>query len=191
MVRPLSDDRRVALLDAATRIFAEQGVAAPTALISKIAGVSEGSFFTYFKTKDDLINALYRELRLDLAAAIMSGFPRKAGVRARLEHLWIRYVSWGSANPVARKALRHLTMSNAIRPALRAESSALFSELESIQIDAVEQRRLQHIPPAMASQVLKALAEMTMDLIEREPTMAEEFKASGFQMLWGALTSRP
>jgi len=30
-----------------------------------------------------------------------------------------------------------------------------------------------------------------MDLIEREPEQAEPLKASGFQMLWGALTSKP
>jgi len=43
----------------------------------------------------------------------------------------------------------------------------------------------------MAWQALKALAEMTMDLIERQPEQAKQFKASGFQMLWGALTSKP
>ena len=97
MARPLSQDRRAALLEAATQIFAEQGLAAPTSLISKIAGVSEGSFFTYFGTKDELITALYREIRLDLASAVMNGFPRKAGVRERLLHLWTRWVSWGAA----------------------------------------------------------------------------------------------
>jgi hypothetical protein len=30
-----------------------------------------------------------------------------------------------------------------------------------------------------------------MDLIEREPRQAETFTAAGFQMLWGALTSKP
>ena len=58
-------------------------------------------------------------------------------------------------------------------------------------MDAIEQRRLPHLPPVMASQALKALAEMTMDLIERQPEQAKQFKASGFQMLWGALTSKP
>jgi AcrR family transcriptional regulator len=47
MARPRSEDRRASLLDAATKEFAEHGLSAPTSLISKIAGVSEGSFFTY------------------------------------------------------------------------------------------------------------------------------------------------
>jgi AcrR family transcriptional regulator len=190
VARPRSEDRRASLLDAATKVFAEHGLSAPTSLISKTAEVSEGSFFTYFKTKDELINALYREIRLDLASAVMNDFPRKAGVRDRLEHVWTRYVSWGVANPVARKALKHVSMSRVITPAVRAEGGLLFAEVERLQQDAVEQRRLK-LPPVMASQALKALAEMTMDLIEGLPEQAEEFRSSGFQMLWGALTSKP
>jgi AcrR family transcriptional regulator len=191
MARPLSEDRRASLLEAATKVFAEHGLSAPTALISKTAGVSEGSFFTYFKTKDELINALYREIRLDLASAVLDGFPRKAGIRDRLKHVWTRYVSWGVANPMARRALKHVSMSKAITPAVRGEGGILFAEVERLQIDAVEQRRLQHLPPVMASQALKALAEMTMDLIEGQSDQAEQFAKSGFQMLWGALSSKP
>lgn len=191
MARPKSEDRRAALLSAATTIFAEHGIGAPTALISKTAGVSEGSFFTYFKTKDELINALYREIRLDVAAAVMDGFPRKASVRDRLRHVWMRYVSWGAENPATRRALKHVSMSKLIREDVRAESGVLFADVDRLQFDAVEQRQLQHLPHELASQTLKALAEMTMDMIERQPERAEEYKAAGFQMLWGALTSKP
>ena len=38
--------------------------------------------------------------------------------------------------------------------------------------------------PAMASQARKALAEMTMDTVSKDPERAEELKAPGFQMLW-------
>jgi len=190
MARPLSEHRRAALLDAATKVFAEHGLSAPTSLISKTAGVAEGSLFTYFKTKDELINALYREIRLDFAAAVMNGFPRKASVRDRLKHVWTRYVAWNVENPVARKALRHASMSRAITADVRAEGSVLFAEVDRLQADAVEQRRLK-LPPVMASQALKALADMTTDLIERQPEHSRQFTASGFQMLWGALTSKP
>ena len=65
MARPKSEDKRNAILDAATRVFAERGLAAaPTSEISRRAGVADGTLFTYFKTKDDLINALYREIKL-------------------------------------------------------------------------------------------------------------------------------
>ena len=98
MAKPKSEDKRNSILSAATRVFAERGLGAPTASITSAAGIAEGSLFTYFKTKDELINALYRELKLELADAIMSSFPRKQSVRHRLEHVWNGHVRWGVAN---------------------------------------------------------------------------------------------
>ena len=89
MARPRSEDKRNAILEAATRLFAERGrVASPTSEISERAGVAEGTLFTYFKTKDNLISARYREIQLELADAMMSDFPRKKNVRTRLRHVW-------------------------------------------------------------------------------------------------------
>src|SRR5712675_1273665 len=105
MARPKSENKRNAILDAATRVFAERGLtAAPTSEISRQAGVAEGTLFTYFKTKDELINALYREIKLELADAMMSDFPRKKNVRTKLQQVWDRYVNWGIAHPRQRKA---------------------------------------------------------------------------------------
>jgi AcrR family transcriptional regulator len=100
VARPKSEDKRNAILNAATRLFAERGLAAaPMSEISRLADVAAGTLFTYFTTKDDLINSLYREIKLELADAMMSDFPRKKNVRTRLQHVWDRYVNWGVANP--------------------------------------------------------------------------------------------
>jgi len=108
MARPKSEDKRNAVLDAATRLFAERGLnAAPTSEISKQAGVAEGTLFTYFKTKDDLINALYREIKLELADAMMSDFPRKKKVGTRLRHVWDGYVNWALRIPSSARCSRN------------------------------------------------------------------------------------
>ncbi|HHG0447272.1 TPA: TetR/AcrR family transcriptional regulator, partial [Citrobacter freundii] len=56
MARPKSEDKKLALLEAATTAFAQSGIAASTAVIARNAGVAEGTLFRYFATKDDLIN---------------------------------------------------------------------------------------------------------------------------------------
>jgi AcrR family transcriptional regulator len=190
MARPKSEDRRAALLDAAALVFAESGLGAPTSLISSTAKVSEGSLFTYFKTKEELVNEVYRDIRLRLGDAVMRDFPRRGSVRERLEHVWSAYITWGTENPVARKALKLVSMSHVITSAVRAESSVLFAEVERLQRDAVEQKKVQQLPSQMVDHALKALAEMTMDLIEKDPKQAAPLQKAGFQMLWGALTSK-
>ena len=69
MARPKSDDKRSAILAAATAVIVRQGLSAPTAVIAKEAGVANGSLFTYFPTKANLFNALYLELKQAMAAA--------------------------------------------------------------------------------------------------------------------------
>src|ERR1700724_1343493 len=141
MARPRSEDKRNAILEAATRLFAERGLAAaPTSEISKLAGVAEGTLFTYFGTKDELINSLYRELKLELADAMMSDFPRKKNVRTRLRHVWDRYVNWGIANPRQRKVLAQLQVSEALTKESREAAGAPFVEFQAMIRDAIEQR---------------------------------------------------
>src|SRR6202022_2884010 len=140
MGRPRSEDKRNAILDAATRVFAERGLtAAPTSEISKQAGVAEGTLFTYFKTKDDLINALYREIKLELADAMMSGFPRKTSVRTRLRHVWDGYVNWGVTNPEQRKVLAQLQVSGMLSKEAIEPGSAPFVEMQNMIRNAIGQ----------------------------------------------------
>src|ERR1700731_3806239 len=141
MARPKSEDKRNAILDAATRLFAERGLtAAPTSEISKQAGVAEGTLFTYFKTKDDLINALYREIKLELADAMMSDFPRKKNVGTKLRHVWDRYVNWTIANTKQRKVLAQLTVSEVLTKESRVAGSPPVEEFQAMIRDAIEQR---------------------------------------------------
>ena len=192
MARPKSEDKRNAILDGATRLFAERGLAAaPTSEISERAGVAEGTLFTYFKTKDDLINALYREIKLELADAMMSGFPRKKNVRARLRHVWDRYVNWGIANPKQRKVLAQLQVSEVLTKESRDAGGAPFAEYQTMLRDAIEQRVFRNdFPVELISKALMALAEATIDLSVSHPSKANKFRESGFQMFWIGITKQ-
>ncbi len=190
MARPKSEDKRNAILDAATRLFAERGLAAaPTSEISKRAGVAEGTLFTYFETKDDLINSLYREIKLELADAMMSDFPRKKNVRTRLRHVWDRYVKWGIANPKQRKVLAQLQVSEVLTKESRNAGSAPFVEFQIMIRDAIEQRVFRNdLPAELISKSLAALVETTIDLTASNPSKANKYRDSGFKIFWAGIT---
>jgi AcrR family transcriptional regulator len=190
MARPKSEDKRNAILDAATRLFAERGLtAAPTSEISKEAGVAEGTLFTYFQTKDDLINALYREIKLELADAMMSNFPRKKNVGTKLRHVWDRHVNWGIANPKQRKVLAQLTVSEVLSKESRDAGSAPFVEFHALIRDAMEQRIFRNdVPVELIVKSLAALVEATIDLTVSNRSKAKQYRDSGFQMFWSSVT---
>jgi AcrR family transcriptional regulator len=190
VARPKSEDKRNAILDAATRLFAERGLAAaPTSEISSQAGVAEGTLFTYFKTKDDLINVLYRQVKLELADAMMSDFPRKKNLRTRLRHVWDRYVNWGIANPKQRKVLAQLQVSEVLTKESKDAGGAPFVEFQTMIRDAIEQRVFRNdLPAELISKSLAALVEATIDLTVLNPSKANKYRDSGFQMFWAAIT---
>lgn len=56
-------NRKESILDAATQLFAEKGFeATPTAEVAKRAGVSEGTIFHHFKTKDGVLIHIIRRM---------------------------------------------------------------------------------------------------------------------------------
>jgi AcrR family transcriptional regulator len=104
MPRAKTGDKRAAILRAATKTIADDGIGASTASIAKAAGVAEGSLFRYFPDKDKLLNELSRELKLDLRSATIAGFPLAGSLRKRIQHIWNAYLTWGmesSAKSVA------------------------------------------------------------------------------------------
>ncbi len=192
VARPKSEDKRNAILDAATRVFAERGLTdAPTSEISKQAGIAEGTLFTYFKTKDDLVNALYREIKLELADAMMSSFPRKKSVRTRLRHVWDGYVNWGVTNPEQRKVLAQLQVSGMLSKESFEAGSAPFIEMLNMIRDAIGQHILRaDLPIELISKMLGAVAEATMDLIVLKPAMANKYRNGGFEIYWAGIARK-
>ena len=186
MAKPKSEDRRNAILTAATQIFAERGLGAPTSAITSAAGVAEGSLFTYFKTKDELVNELYREIKVDLADAMMSGFPRRTSVRHRLRHVWDQFVNWGVSNPAQANVLKQIQIWGGLTEESKMAGSAPFAEIPKMVGDAKVA-----LPQAFVEAVLGALAETVMEFIRLHPEKAEMYRKAGFEMLWAGISAKP
>jgi AcrR family transcriptional regulator len=190
MARPRSDDKRSAILLAATRIFAEGGLGAPTAAISGCAGVAEGTLFVYFKTKDDLLNQLYREIKLELSDVMMSDLPRKKSVHCRLQHMWDQYTRWGVTYPERRKVLKQLQMSDRLTRESKLAGSAPFAEIETMARDAIEQHVIQDIPLEFISAMMETVAQTTMEFMAANPGGADTYRMLGFDIFWKGITRK-
>jgi AcrR family transcriptional regulator len=183
MARAKSEDKRNAILSAATEVFAERGLGAATSAISHEAGVAEG-------TKDELVNALYREIKLELADAMMSDFPRRSSVRRRFQHVWNRYAEWGIANPQQYKVLQQITVWGGLTEESRRAGVAPFLEIEKVAEAAVAEHVFLDRPLEFIAATMNALAETTIQFMRRNPPNAEMYRTAGFDMLWAAITRK-
>jgi AcrR family transcriptional regulator len=188
MARPKSEDKRNAIMDAATRVIVTHGLSAPTATIAQEAGISNGSLFTYFKTKAVLLNQLYLELKNGMAAAALEGFPAGDDLRKQVFHVWSNWMDWAVSNPEKRRALAQLGVSDEITPATRAAAHKAAAGLA----DLTERMRtfgsLRNAPKGFAAAIMSSLAEATMDFMIRDSANAKKHCKVGFEALWRAIT---
>jgi len=132
MARPLSEEKREAILVAAAELVASLGTGAPTAKIAAAAGVAEGTLFTYFATKDDLLNELLVDIETQLAQALLASYAATKSPRERVQRVWECLVEWGKANPVQRKAMRQLKVSDRISAQTTQRCNALFGGIRGV-----------------------------------------------------------
>ncbi len=83
--RPAAADKRAAILEAATAIFAERGFfGAQVADIARSAGIAAGTVYLYFRSKDEILTSIFdRTMR----EAIAEGRSAIAGERDPVERL--------------------------------------------------------------------------------------------------------
>jgi AcrR family transcriptional regulator len=124
--RPVVDDKRRRILDAALRAFAERGyhgTAVPE--VAQAAKVSTGTLYHYFASKEVLVNEVYRDAKTRLRAALLE-LPKLEPHeldrgKAWFTALWNRLGAFARAEP---DAFRFLEMQDHA-PYLDAESRAL------------------------------------------------------------------
>jgi AcrR family transcriptional regulator len=183
MARPRSEDKRDALMAAATRVIAAQGLSAPTAVIAREAGVSNGSLFTYFETKADLFNQLYLVLKAGMAAASLAGLPASAPLREQSSRLWSNWMRWATSNPGKRRALALLSVSDDISPETRAASHEAMAEVAGLLERARAGGPMRDAPAEFVLAIMNSLAETTMDFMASDPASADEHCQDGFDAL--------
>lgn len=180
MARPKSEDKRDALMAAATRVIAAQGLSAPTAVIAREAGVSNGSLFTYFETKADLFNHLYLELKTGMAAASLEGLPAKAPLREQFSRMWSNWMRWATSNPGKRRALAQLDVSDEITQQTRAASHLAMAEVAGVLERARARGPMRDAPMEFVVALMNSLADATMDFMVKDPANADEHCRAGF-----------
>ncbi len=188
MAKFKSDEKRDAILSAAIAVIAAQGLSASTASIAKAAGVANGSLFIYFPTKVDLLNAVYVDLKAQMADAALDGRRDEADLRDQLFLVWSNWVRWAASNPDKRRALAHLAVSDDVTPLSRRHGH----ETMAGAMDILERLRadgpMASAPASFVATLMNAMAEATIDVMITDPANAEQRCTDGFEAIRRMIT---
>jgi AcrR family transcriptional regulator len=160
---------------------------ATTATIAQEAGVANGTLFTYFETKAELLNHLYLELKAQMAAESSRGMTEDLEPRERFFHVWNNGILWFTANPEKRKTLAQLSVSEEITPDTRAAASKVMDSMVALLEQVRANGPLSDAPAGLVAEIMNALADATIDYILSDPDNAASHSRTGFDALWRVL----
>ena len=164
------------ILASALAVFRAEGVQVSTAKIAAAAGVSNGTLFNYFPTKQALIDALYVWIKHSLAVGT-GEFDPSEPIEIRLRQVWDRWLVWARANLLHQAGLAsdeaqakaEIALAGPFQVLNDAVVLGIFVDLPTSHIAALTQL---HLDQAVAS-----------ELDERQADVA-------FYVLWNGITQK-
>lgn len=180
MARPRSDDKKIAIIAGAIRVFSSQGLNASTATIAKESGVSNGSLFTYFETKTELLNQLYIALKKEMATITLDGMPTGGEIRDQALHMWSQWLRWATSCIEKRRTLALLDVSDEITAESKQIASEAMTDIRELLNRISEHGSLREAPLGFRLSLMNGLADATIDFMILDPANADKHCMAGF-----------
>ncbi len=188
MAREKVADKETAIIEAAISVFAERGFwNTPTSLISKTAGVADGTLFTYFATKDDLIHAVYLTIKRELADVLMAGFEAYDSFESKMRHIWNGYIEWGVSHPERFKVMQQIHTNDVISADVAAEGLEPFAAIEQIAQESIASGLIHDYPVAYLAALMDSQTAMTVQFIGQHREQMRYYMDIGFEILWNGV----
>lgn len=189
MARTKVENKYQAILDAAIMVFAANGFwDTPTSLISKTAGIADGTLFNYFKTKDDLINEVYLEIKKELSARTVAGLAAQDSIREKMRHVWNTYIDWGVENPDKFKVMHQIGSSYALDEKVKAAAEVGYLEIQRITSESIAKGEIRDYPTDYLGAMIDTLAVMTVQFTRENRAQAAKYRDIGFEIIWNGVT---
>lgn len=185
-------DKQEQILKAALKLFVEFGFhGTPTSKIALEAGVSNGTLFHYYKTKDDLVVALYIRIKEEMAGCVDLNNVEGETLKSKFKRIFIASMHWAMENPME------------FRFTQQFHSSPYLSMISGREIEKQTRRFLDQMQEAINSRLLKPLpVNMLFTLIgshiagiveylasaDFDKSKQQEIISMAFDLIWDMIT---
>jgi AcrR family transcriptional regulator len=140
-------DKRKAILDAALKLISKNGFhGTAVSRVAKEAGVSAGTIYHYFDSKDDLIDDLYRDVYFNLAQVIRNNYDQSQPLEIQIRQIWFFSVRFYLKNPDICAFIQQYKNSPYFRPEMDRETDGYFDFVIALGVQAIEKKIVKNFP---------------------------------------------
>jgi AcrR family transcriptional regulator len=190
MARKADPERREQFLNAALKLFAQNGVQnTSTATIARGAGSAAGTLFLYFPTKQNLVNELVLQVSRENSAYIKSKLSPDFSTRDTFWTIWWGYIDWFLENKDAYQYIRQIMDSGAVLEEIAQETAANLDYYFAAIQKGVAAGAIKPYPVDLVGGILYQDIVAVMNLIaeESDPARQEEIIEAGFNIFWDGI----
>lgn len=188
----MDEKKRKHIIDTAMKLFNETGFHnTPTSKIAKKAKVSVGTLFNYFPTKEDLIEAIYVDIKVHSRYAFLDHLEDNLTEHNLLRSMWLSIILWGVEFPEEFHFLglyMHSPYKNLHKNEKLLEE---FVKLRETLINTINPTPICKQYPEFAVVYLNnAIRATTIFLLENEVDDMNHFILAAFDLFWKGFSIR-
>lgn len=161
----------------------EVGVGVSTARVAQQAGVSNGTLFNYFPTKQRLLDAVYLHLKHDVMGAI-GEVDDHASNRDKLATVWRAWTGWAVEHPQRHRVMLLLNGAGVITADAADAAVNLMAPLWAILTDLDEEHQLADVPLPHIGALLQSQLELAVT-----SGLTPSQRERAFTMAWRSITT--
>lgn len=185
-------DKRDLIINAALKLFVDNGFhGTATSKIAYEAGVANGTLFQYFKTKDELVIALYIHLKDELAEYISKNTEESTNIKQTIKTQVLSSLFWALDNSTKFRFIQQFHTSPYIG---QVEQDVLNKQIEphlALIQKAIEDGVIKPMPAGliyilMTSHIFGLYQFVTSN--ELSKAKQHEIIETTFEMLWDMVT---
>ncbi len=133
------EEKRDKILRAGLELFVKQGFhGTPTSAIAKAAGVANGTLFHYFKTKEELITALFFESKLAYLDMVVAKIGEQPSLKGKIKQMFLSTVNWALECTNEYKYCSQYTHSPYVTEEVSGRLDEFYGELAAVFQSAID-----------------------------------------------------
>ena len=185
-------DKRGRILDAAAELIVRNGLESPMSAIAATAGVATGSLYNYFKSKHEMILAVYARLADEIADAVVVEIDRSLSHRERLMRYVDAYIEFFWVDPERAILFEYLSNVPLIPP---AQLGPVFDRVtrygQTLLIEAKADGALRDIEPSLMGAMIGGGIRNCLKWRRIDPRpLSEAERQQIADMCWNAVANR-
>ncbi len=181
-------NKKEQIIKTATTLFVKQGFEnTPTAQISKDSGVATGTLFYHYKTKEELINEIYLNVKKKMSEALLKNYNENLEIREQVKNLWFNLIKWGFYNKDENQFLQRFYGSTYINNLTYEQASISFKKSEKLFLLAKNNNLTKDISFELNQQITFSLYQSFLIVFYKLKKLDKKLLNLSFEIYWDAI----